>query len=210
MNPPLQLLIKRSAEFEDSLFALLDLCTFRNNVRSQLVIGLCSLAFEHAGSLRELIAMGRYTSGLAMLRLQYEALVRAVWLLYIASETDVAKLIAPLSLESAQKASNAQVSIADMLKAIDTKGPRGLFRHLNEFKDYSWRALNSYVHSGLHAVRRNSEGFPDYLLMTSIKQSNNLAHMTLMALAELSDDFNLKAGVMSLHCDFGDCMQLAM
>ena len=122
---------------------------------------------------------------------------------------DVAKLIAPLTNESAQKASNAQASIADMLKDIDTKGPRGLFRHLNEFRDYSWRPLNSYVHSGIHAVRRNAEGFPVYLLATAIKQSNNLANMTLMALAELSGDIGLQRGVMSLYRDYGDCMQLS-
>ncbi|MBM5575783.1 hypothetical protein [Deefgea sp. CFH1-16] len=142
----LEVLLQRSIEFENVIFSHLESCKFRDDDRSQLVIGLCSLAFEHGGALREMLAAGRPTSGVAMLRLQYEALVRALWLQYAASDLGVAKLIAPLTNESAQKASNAQASIADMLKDIDAKGPRGLFRHLNEFKDYSWRPLNSYVH----------------------------------------------------------------
>jgi len=34
------------------------------------------------------------------MRLQYEAVVRAMWLIYAASELDVAKLNAPLTMES--------------------------------------------------------------------------------------------------------------
>ncbi|WP_374220751.1 hypothetical protein [Deefgea sp. CFH1-16] len=58
-------------------------------------------------------------------------------------------------------------------------------------------------------MRRNAEGFPIYFLATVIKQSNNLANMTLMALAELSGDVGLQRCVMGLYRDYGDCLQLS-
>jgi len=54
---------------------------------------MCSVAFEHAESVKVLIASGNFTSALGLVRLQYEALVRAMWLLYSASDIAVSRNI---------------------------------------------------------------------------------------------------------------------
>ena len=64
---------------------------------------LCSVALEHAESAKILIVSGNFTSAVGLLRLQYEALVRAVWLLYAASDSAVGKLAAELTSEGARK-----------------------------------------------------------------------------------------------------------
>lgn len=46
---------------------------------------MCSVSFEHAESAKILLASGNFTSALGLVRLQYEALVRALWLRYAAS-----------------------------------------------------------------------------------------------------------------------------
>lgn len=47
---------------------------------------MCSVALEHGMSLRALMAMGLPTSAVGLMRLQFEALTRAMWLQYAASD----------------------------------------------------------------------------------------------------------------------------
>ncbi len=68
---------------------------------------MCRLAFEHAESATMLIAAGPFTSATALVRLQYEALVRAMWLVFAASEQAVSKLMCELTADSADKANNS-------------------------------------------------------------------------------------------------------
>jgi hypothetical protein len=167
-----------------------------------------NIAQEHALALRELTQLRLLTSALAMLRLQYEAVVRELWVLYIASDIEVNKLIAPLTHENEQIASNGLPSYADMMKAIENGGPAGLYGHLIGFKENSWRALNSYVHGGIHAVSRKRSGYPVDLLIGNIKQSNNLRHMSAIGLAEIYKDSKLSLSVAMLYKKYADCMLL--
>ena len=63
-------------------------------------------SFEHAHALRVLFEAGKPNSAAAMLRLQYETLLRAGWLLYGATDTRLAKASALLTTKAAQAAKN--------------------------------------------------------------------------------------------------------
>ena len=117
--------------------------------------------------------MGRYPSAAALLRVQYESLVRALWLLYAASEPQVDLMMAELTHESAKKANKIPM-LSEMLIAIEEKATHAPVAHLNEFKHYSWRPLSSYVHGGIHAISRHGHGFPALLVETMTKHSNGL------------------------------------
>ncbi len=201
-------LIARSEAFEDELFGLFEDSSFSSDHKSTAVLAMCNIALEHANSLRELIRIGLPTSAMGMLRLQYEAVVRAIWVLYAASDNAVAKLVAPLTPETAQAASNSLPAFSVMLKEIEQKGPPGVHRLLNEFKDYSWRPLNSFVHGGIHAVSRHREGYPVGLLAQATRQSNNLVHMSAMALAFHLNDGGVLMSVVAIHTKHADCLQL--
>jgi hypothetical protein len=201
-------LIGRSEELESELFGQFENCSFSGDNKSMAILAMCEIALEHATSLRELIRIGLPTSAMGLLRLQYEAVVRAIWVLYAAPDGLIAKLVAPLTPESAQIASNALPSFSNMLKEIEQKGPPGAHRHLSEFRDYSWRPLNSIVHSGIHAVSRQKEGYPVDHLARTIMQSNNLVHMSAVALACQSSDGALATTVAALHTKYADCLQL--
>lgn len=201
-------IIDRSIEFEDELLGMFESSTFVGEDRSNTVITMFNIVQEHALALRKLTELRLLTSAMAMLRLQYEALVREVWVLYAATDIEVSKLAAPLTKESEQAASNAIPSFSDMMKAIEKKGPPGLYRHVSAFKDNSWRPLNSYIHSGIHAVSRKNTGYPIDLLIGNILQSNNLRHMSAIGLAEVYKDSNLLISVAMLYKKYGDCLLL--
>jgi hypothetical protein len=199
--------IARSEEFEDELFELLESSSFANNNKSTAILAMHNLAQEHATSLRELTRIRLLTSAMGMLRLQYEAVVKAIWLLYAASDSAIEKLVAPLTPESEQSANNSLPSFSNMMKEIEKKGAPGVHRHLSAFRDYSWRPLNSFVHSGIHAVNRNKAGYPVALLYSAIRQSNNLTHMSAIALAYLSENNDLLMSVALIYKKYTDCLQ---
>lgn len=53
-----------------------------------------------------LMAQGMPTSAVSLMRLQFKALTRAMWLIYAAPETAIEKLSAPLTREAEQAAKN--------------------------------------------------------------------------------------------------------
>ncbi|MGL5489227.1 MAG: DUF6988 family protein, partial [Shewanella sp.] len=97
-------LLSRSAELERSLLGFLVLPPFDDSQRIMVSRVMCSITFEHAESAKMLISAGNLTSATGLVRLQYEALVRAMWLLYAATDTDVLKLTSELTQETADKA----------------------------------------------------------------------------------------------------------
>ena len=139
----------------------------------------CGMAFEHALSLRMLLRCACFTSAFSLVRLQYEALTRAVWLLYAATDLQVEQLTAPLSLETETSARKMPM-FSKMLEEVMRKAPPQASRMLCHFKDVNWHAMNSYVHSGLHPLRRHAEGYPAQLVHGVIRSSNGLSMMTLM------------------------------
>src|SRR4051812_25249531 len=74
--------------------------------RASLTIDALQVAAQHGEALRALLGMALGISSVAMLRLQYEAVLRAVWTLWVATERDLGKLSAPLT-PATTKAANS-------------------------------------------------------------------------------------------------------
>ena len=165
----------------------------------------CSVAFEHGQSLRILLEVGNPTSAVSLQRLQFEALTRAMWLLYAASDTDVAKLLAPLSAD-AEKAANHLPLVGEMVETIKKGAPAAAYEMLASFKDVTWRAMNSFVHIGIHPLQRHGEGYPLPLILQIVQNSNALATMTAMLLAILTGEQERVAAVRGLQLEFKDCL----
>jgi hypothetical protein len=168
---------------------------------------MCSVALEHAVALRLLLRAGCPTSGVGLLRLQFEAVTRAMWLHYAASDAAVAKLMLPLGSAS-EKHAKKLPGATDMLKDLTTRAPPAACQMLSEFKDVSWGAMNSFVHGGIHAVRRHMEGLPAPLITQVIKNSNALLTMVGMTLALLSRDERAISVIAGMQPRFADCLPL--
>lgn len=197
--------LKRSAELESKLLYFLAL---RPNFDTERIASsriMCSIAFEHAESAKMLIAAGNFTSATALVRLQYEALVRAMWLLYSATDQAVSKLMCELTSESASKANNLPM-LSEMLTKLEGKAPKEALDMLLEFKEYSWKPLSSFIHGGIHAINRHSQGYPPPLLFQLLKISNGVSTMVGMLLVILAQDFRQQGKIPAIQREFSDCL----
>ncbi|WP_368206568.1 hypothetical protein [Aeromonas sp. s5] len=166
---------------------------------------MCSLAFEHAESAKMLISAGNLTSATGLVRLQYEALVRAMWLLYAATDTDVLKLTSELTQETADKA-NRLPMLSEMLAKLQGKAPQEPLDMLREFKEYSWKPLSSFIHGGIHAIHRHSKGYPPPLLAQTVRISNGVSIMVGMLLVILHGGGEQVGKIPLIQREFADCL----
>ena len=207
----LNILLERSESFEEAIDACFPETGPVFAVASQqheLVAAACVLCIEHASVLRAAFSIVAPNSGSAVLRLQYEALLRAVWLLYAATPAHVDKLGRTLDLEAEQAAKNLP-GYMEMLEAVVKNAPQGLSLPLAEFNQYSRHALNSFVHSGIHPLRRMREGYPMQMAATMVRFSNGLMHFAYRLLASLSSSQRRMDRVTHVYLEFTDCVPMA-
>lgn len=205
----LEFVLLRSEELQERLLELLSEADFDDCPRSLACYSMGSVAIEHAASLRYLMTLTLPNSAAGLLRLQFEALTRAMWLLYAASDASVEKLAAPLSPESERAAKNlpsAREMIDDIGRCVPECAPAAAHLMLVRFKDMSWHAMNSFVHGGIHPLRRHAEGFPVDLATTIVRNSNGLLTMTGMALAVLTGDQRITESMSRIQPEFADCL----
>lgn len=210
-NPddPLEVILRRSDELHEALLNLLDGAEFDPSPRGEAAFAMCSVALEHGLSLRALMAMRLPTSAVGLMRLQFEAVTRAMWLQYAASDLAIEKLSAPLTTESEKAAKNlpsASEMIEQIGKRIGPSVPAAAHQMLAHFKDVSWHAMNSFVHGGIHPLRRQAEGFPVHLALQILRNSNGLLTMTAMALAVLTLDEAVAKPMSKIQPAFADCL----
>jgi hypothetical protein len=198
-------IFSESDKLASKLYQLIDLPTFDKSARIVTSDVACSMALEHWEGARNLFSSGLLPSGLVVHRTQFETLVRSVWLLYAATEENIAKLSANLTLESEQAAKNMP-QVADMMSAIEKKAPPQAYDVLNRFKQNSWKALNSYAHSGIHPIRRHSEGYPVRLIQDVTRNANGLAIICGMQAAVLCGLQSLQKQVLELAASYPNCM----
>lgn len=202
-------MLRRSDELHEALLRYLDNAEFDSSPKAKVSFGMCSVALEHATSLRALMAMGLATSATGLIRLQFEALTRGMWLLYAASDAAISKLVAPLTIESEHAAKNlpsASEMIEQIGKCVGTSAPAAAHQMLLRFKDVSWHAMNSFVHGGIHPLRRQAEGFPIPLALQILCNSNGLSTMTAMTLAILTGDEAITKPMSRIQREFADCL----
>ncbi|EYS98169.1 hypothetical protein CF68_22400 [Cupriavidus sp. SK-4] len=206
---PLERMLQRSDALHERLNALLDDAEFDGSPRGETTLSMCLVAIEHATALRALITVGLPTSAVSLMRLQFEALTRAMWLLYAASDMAIDKLQAPLTLESEQAAKNLP-GVSEMIKQIGMRAgqgaPTAAHQMLSHFKDVSWNAMNSFVHGGIHPLRRTADGFPFQLVLQVLRNSNGLTTMTGMTLAILTGDEAITKPMSKVQSEFADCL----
>lgn len=164
------------------------------------------LSIEHAIGAHFLLANSLHASGFSLFRLQFETLVRGVWLLHAASDIWVEKLSQPLTAESASRANQAPM-LKEMIAQLDrSNAPDHLVHTLTQYRDVTWTALNSFAHGGLHPIARTIEGYPPELAHDAIRNSNGLTTIAAQLIAIVSGEEPNMEPVRQLHADFADCI----
>lgn len=199
MNLELKKLLSRSDELELAILNLLEPATYDDDARSEASYFMCSVAHEHWCGVRTLIASDLMTSAIGLMRLQYEALVRATWLHFAADEDSIPDLKAGLPQER-------EISVGKMLLGIKEKGPNGAYEMMSSFKDVNWKILNSVVHAGLRPLQLHSYSYSDAEVLNIVQTSNGLATMTAMMLAIVSGDSDVISSAQKVQRPFQDCL----
>lgn len=165
---------------------------------------MCLVALEHSSSLRQLAMCGNYTSGICIIRSQFEAITRAAWLFYAASDQKVSNTfstLSELSHSADQKPNNAE-----MIIALEGKAPPQAVAMFKEFREVQWKGLNSYVHGGIHALQRHGSGYPTQMIEEIIKSSNGLLSMTAMMAAILTGNETIVKDITRIQRRHKECL----
>lgn len=201
-------ILKRSEEFDATLIELLGADGYQlydDSLKLASSATACSLSWDHGRALRMLMDGELPSPAIAHMRMQHEALLRALWFFYAAKDADIGLLSSTLTSDSADAAAKIPMA-AGMLLAIERKAPPGAIAMLKEFKTNHNVALNAYVHSGIHALHRQSHGYPEPLLVQVVQSSNGLLAMCAMTLAILSGDPVLANQMSKIQPAFADCL----
>lgn len=198
-------ILVRSDELEELIVELLEVGPAEDSERYFACHVMCSVAVEHANSFRTLIKSENFTSAISLCRLQFETLVRAIWIFYAATDGAISKITSIPTLES-EKSTNNIPMLSEMLIKLRGKAPDMAVDMLEEFKHYSWKSLSSFVHGGNHAISRHVIGHSDDLIDQVIRMSNALNTMAGMMLVILIGDEHLAGLFSRIQREFEDCL----
>ena len=189
-------------KLHQTLASIVDYPLYNNTTRFTLSAILAVSALQFAAAVRVLCGESLVLGASASLRSQFEAVVRSVWALHAASDAQVEKLSANLSQES-QNSSKNMPTVGDMLAKLE-RVPQleSLLTSLREFKSSSWAPLNSFVHSGIHAVHWTNNAPPSQLVDTIFRSSNGLSLIAFQGLGILTGRPSAQAQVIAAASNF--------
>lgn len=93
-----------------------------------------------------------------------------------------------------------------MIKQINGKAPAEATRMLSEFRDLTWKASSSYVHGGIHAMKRHGEGYPIQLLNQIITNSNGLVMLSAVHLATMTGNLHVLGDITRIRDTYRDIL----
>jgi len=197
--------LSRAEELIRELSDIVDYPLFNESPRITLSATLAVSSLQFAAATRALCANGFLLGSGATLRSQFEAVVRSVWVLHRATDHQINCLSADLNYESQQASKNIPM-VQEMLIELE-KFPHlvNLLISLKEFKESSWLPLNSFVHSGIHAVHWTRNEVPPQLLDQTFRASNGLALLAFQGIGILTGQPGIQSELIAVTASFSSC-----
>ena len=194
-----------SLHFYDALAEILGESVGTTTHRSMLALGTASTALEHGIAILSTVQGGQLASASVLLRAQFEAVTRALWLNFCADDGWIERYF---NAVKANPSSDTNISPAmdEMLSELSSNAPPRIAAMLQPLKQAAWGPLNSYVHSGIHAVLHQHVDMTADFADSTIRTSNGLAGMAAMLLAVSSGDEELVHAVAQIQLDHLDCL----
>ena len=185
------------------VYALLERGWNTSSQRQVICMVYCKAATVHAMSQRVLIEHGLHGSALSLIRLHFETVVRAAWVLHGAKEKWLAKFSAPVP-DGDLSEPQMGPPIPAMLEAIAAVAPEAAFelRRLNETVE----VMHSFVHGGAHLVVHALRGYPPENLVSVLQNRNLLSLMLCNVIVVASQEPGLRGAVRGLMDRHAGCM----
>ena len=111
----------------------------------------------------------------------------------------------PSDADSVSKAEKLP-ALNKMLVQLEGKAPAPVLQNFKEFKNSSWKTLNSFLHSGIHAASKHGRGYPLELLLQVLQNSDGLSIITCKQMAALAGDQRSISRADELNAEFCDCL----
>lgn len=172
--------------------------------RAFLAIRVAVMSLEHWGAQRLLLRAGLDVSGFAMVRLQFEAVIRAVWILECAKDDWLERFSAPVP--------NGQLEepvlgppVEAMLSTISKKAPV-IAEMLKQLKDGAWEPMHSYVHGGARPIVQSLIGTTHYQVSAVLRNANGLGLIAINVLTRALRNPSLDGFVAHLQREYSECL----
>ncbi|MCU7963991.1 hypothetical protein L5M28_15640 [Shewanella sp. SW32] len=126
----------------------LDGVSYEPNPRRRVAMGLLHLSLEHHQSILTLAKYNLLGSSFALLRCQFEAMLRGLWFLRCATDADIGKFI---------DGENLELKVNTLISEVETK--KGYQNgELKRYKEGKWKAMNDYTHGGFFQIATRTQG----------------------------------------------------
>ncbi len=198
--------LSRAEKLLDVLASIVDYRLFEDSPRIRLSATLAVSSLQFAAAARVLCGAGLVLGASTTLRCQFEALVRSIWALHRATEGQIERLSADLNQETQQASKNIPLANEMLIELEKMPQLKNLLTSLNEFKSSSWQPLNSFVHSGIHAVHWTRHFPPPQLLENIFRASNGLALLAFLDIGILTGRSNVQAELVSAAAGFSNVL----
>ncbi len=167
------------------------------------------LSFEHGYSLLKLVEQGAVSSGFALMRPQFECLIRGFLLLYADTEVWLEKIAALGTVGLDEMKKYEPPMLADMFKALECSAvPPDILAQLKSFREVNNIALNSFTHGGLMALVGNGAGYKPQSLYNALRNCNAVAAINMQMLSILTGVKDAMTPVRTIHQQFTDCLPI--
>ncbi len=146
---------------------------YSTDTKTTLILAYLNVALDHHGAMILLMRSAMYGSALALVRLVFEAMIRAHWVLGCAT-IEHAEWIA-------QNDDFRFPNMSDMTRAVDaafTAPGEASLTFFQQVRDDTWNAMNSYTHAGLLQLASQFNGefveanYSEEALKTGLVASN--------------------------------------
>jgi len=151
---------------------------------------LFDIAIEQHAAIVQLIDARLYAGAYALVRSEFEAFVRGLWLHHCATDAQIDKF---LRRDDIPKIG----ALIDEVEAMDGFGDK----ILSGIMANAWKGMNGYSHSGTHQItRRMSEGTiePNYRadeILEVLRFADTMAQMALAEIAQMAGEAELLAEI---------------
>lgn len=167
------------------------------------------LSLQLAAGVLRLVQDSNVFAAMALIRPQFECLVRGMWLMYAASDEWIEKLSHPLTEASAKKGSGSPM-LAKMLDALGkATEPRLQFmvQQLEKFNENGKAVLNSFTHGGMVPLARIGTGYSESMVLGAVQNSNGVLTLACQLLTVLTGQPENMAPVYRMYDEFEDCVK---
>lgn len=174
--------------------------------RTNAAFSYSRIALEHGSGFQHLLSIDNATSALAIVRLQYEAVLRGAWVFYSASDVWIEEFSSEPKPDI-RKEPAAFPKVYQMLERLAASPAESVLPlSLANLKAKAWDALNSYTHGGLRMMVASLEGFDPELIAWMLRTTNSLSYVAAQLLAHVANDPARSNQLLSIRNAMSDCM----